>query len=574
MRASNFYIATLKEAPAEADVASQKLMLRSGMIKKVSSGIYSWLPLGLITLRKTEQVVREEMNRAGALECYLPHVIPAELWQETGRWDKFGPQLLKIRDRHERDFLFGPTHEEPITDVIRKDVRSYRQLPVNLYQIQVKFRDEIRPRFGVMRAREFIMKDGYSFHADDASLDETYQAMHAAYTRIFERCGLRFAPVEADTGAMGGDVSHEFMVFAESGESEVLHCGCGFAATAEQAPVLARADAAVAADPAAVPAMRQVATPGVHSVEDVARFLETTADRLVKTLLYDVGAEAPRTVAVLVPGDRELNESKLGRALGGEPIAMSSADTIARVTGGPVGFSGPVGLARVQILADTTLRGAGGRVVGANAADAHHVDATEGRDYKVSKWADLVQARAGDACPRCGEPLASYRGIEVGQIFKLGKKYTDSMDASVLDEGGKRVRMTMGCYGIGVTRTVAAAIEQNHDDAGIIWPRSLAPFEVLVVPVNWAHDETREAATRLYDELMRAGVDTLLDDRRERAGFKFKDADLIGIPVRVTIGEKGLAEGKVEIRARRGGEGVSVPVAEAAAVARRLLESV
>jgi len=574
MRWSQALINTYKEVPADAQIASHQLMLRAGLIKKLAAGVYILLPLGVRVVNKVIAIVRDELNRAGAQEILMPVLCPAELWQETGRWFTMGPELMRITDRHGNAFVLGPTHEEVITDLARREMKSYRQLPMNLYQVQVKFRDEVRPRFGVMRAREFIMKDGYSFHADDASLDETYQAMHAAYTRIFERCGLRFAPVEADTGAMGGDVSHEFMVFAESGESEVLHCGCGFAATAEQAPVLARADAAVAADPAAVPAMRQVATPGVHSVEDVARFLETTADRLVKTLLYDVGAEAPRTVAVLVPGDRELNESKLGRALGGEPIAMSSADTIARVTGGPVGFSGPVGLARVQILADTTLRGAGGRVVGANAADAHHVDATEGRDYKVSKWADLVQARAGDACPRCGEPLASYRGIEVGQIFKLGKKYTDSMDASVLDEGGKRVRMTMGCYGIGVTRTVAAAIEQNHDDAGIIWPRSLAPFEVLVVPVNWAHDETREAATRLYDELMRAGVDTLLDDRRERAGFKFKDADLIGIPVRVTIGEKGLAEGKVEIRARRGGEGVSVPVAEAAAVARRLLESV
>ncbi|MFN0150410.1 MAG: proline--tRNA ligase [bacterium] len=573
MRWSQALINTYKEVPADAQIASHQLMLRAGLIKKLAAGVYILLPLGVRVVNKVIAIVRDELNRTGAQEILMPVLCPAELWQETGRWNTMGPELMRITDRHGNAFVLGPTHEEVITDVARREMKSYRQLPMNLYQVQVKFRDEMRPRFGVMRAREFIMKDGYSFHADDASLDETYQAMHAAYTRIFERCGLRFAPVEADTGAMGGDTSHEFMVFAESGESEVLHCECGFAATAEQAPVLARTDAALAAGGAAVLPMEKVATPGAHTVEQVAEFLKTTPAQLVKTLLYDVGAETKRTVAVLIPGDRDVNESKLGRALGGEPLAMSSPDTIARVTGGPLGFSGPVGLTRVQILADNTLRDAGGRIIGANEGDAHFVNAAEGRDYKVSKWADLVQARAGDACPSCGKPLASYRGIEVGQIFKLGKKYTDSMDASVLDEAGARVRMTMGCYGIGVTRTVAAAIEQNHDDAGIIWPRSLAPFEVLIVPVNWAHDETRAVATRLYEELKLAGVDTLLDDRRERAGFKFKDADLIGIPVRVTIGEKGLAEGMLEVRTRRGGESVSVPVADGAATARRLLES-
>jgi len=570
MRWSQALINTYKEVPADAQIASHQLMLRAGLIKKLAAGVYILLPLGVRVVNKVIAIVREELNRAGAQEILMPVLCPAELWQETGRWFTMGPELMRITDRHGNAFVLGPTHEEVITDLARREMKSYRHLPMNLYQVQVKFRDEVRPRFGVMRAREFIMKDGYSFHADEASLDETYQAMHAAYTRIFERCGLRFAPVEADTGAMGGDVSHEFMVFAESGESEVLHCECGFAATAEQAPVLADADAGQSA---AGPPMEKVATPGAHTVEQVAEFLKTTPARLIKTLLYDVGAESTRTVAVLIPGDRELNESKLGRALGGEPIAMSSPETIARVTGGPLGFSGPVGLARVQILADNALRGAGGRVVGANEGDAHFINANEGRDYKVSKWGDLVQARAGDSCPNCRKPLSSYRGIEVGQIFKLGKKYTDSMDAAVLDEAGARVRMTMGCYGIGVTRTVAAAIEQNHDESGIIWSRALAPFEVLIVPVNWGHDETREAATRLYDELTRAGVDTLLDDRRERAGFKFKDADLIGIPIRVTIGEKSLAEGKIEVRARRGGESLSVPVAEAAAAARRLLES-
>jgi prolyl-tRNA synthetase len=576
MRWSQALINTYKEVPADAQIVSHQLMLRAGLIKKLAAGVYILLPLGVRVVNRVIAIVREELNRAGAQELLMPVLCPAELWQETGRWYTMGPELMRITDRHGNPFVLGPTHEEVITEIARRELKSYRQLPMNLYQVQVKFRDEVRPRFGVMRAREFIMKDGYSFHVDEASLDETYRAMHTAYTRIFERCGLRFAPVEADTGAMGGDVSHEFMVFAESGESEVLHSACGFAATAEQAPVLTRVDAgAPSAAPDDARPLEKVATPGAHTVEQVAAFFSTTPDQLVKTLLYDVSAEEKRrTVAVLIPGDRELNESKLARALGGEPLAMSSAETIARVTGGPVGFSGPVGLAGVTLLADESLRGARNRIVGANAADAHYANASDGRDFRPSSWADLVQARAGDPCPRCGEPLASYRGIEVGQIFKLGRKYADSMDAAVLDESGARVRMTMGCYGIGITRTVAAAIEQNHDESGIIWPRSLAPFEALVVPVNWAHDETRDVATRLYEDLRARGVDTLLDDRRERAGFKFKDADLIGIPVRITIGEKGLAEGKIEIRARRTGETTSVAIADAANAVTSLLESV
>jgi prolyl-tRNA synthetase len=572
MRWSTAFIHTYKEVPADAQIVSHQLMLRAGLMKRLASGVYSLLPLGVRVVNRVIAIVREELNRAGAQEILMPVLCPAELWQETGRWHTMGPELMRMTDRHGNAFVLGPTHEEVVTDIARRDLKSYRQLPVNLYQVQVKFRDEVRPRFGVMRAREFIMKDGYSFHADEASLDEAYRAMHDAYTRIFERCGLRFAPVEADTGAMGGDTSHEFMVFAESGESEVFHCECGFAATAEKVPVGAggAAGGAGAAAAGAAPPMERRDTPGVHTVEEVARFLGVAPQGLVKTLLYDVGGEKKRTIAVLVPGDRDLNESKLARAVAGEPIEMASAETIARVTGGPIGFSGPVGLSGVEILGDHALRGVAG-VVGANVKDAHHVNALEGRDYRVARWADLVRARAGDACPSCGRPLASYRGIEVGQIFKLGRKYTESMDAAVLDEAGQRVRMTMGCYGIGITRTVAAAIEQNHDAAGIIWPRALAPFEVAIVPVNWDHDASREAAIALHAELTAAGIETLLDDRRERAGFKFKDADLIGVPLRVTIGEKGLAEGKIELRARRGGETTFAPAGEALAAIRAAL---
>jgi prolyl-tRNA synthetase len=567
MRWSQALINTYKEVPSDAQIASHRLMLRAGFMKKLGAGIYTLLPLGVRTVNKVIAIVREEMNRAGAQEILMPVLCPAELWQETGRWHTMGPELMRIEDRHGAAYVLGPTHEEVVTDIARRELKSYRQLPMTLYQIQVKFRDEVRPRFGVMRAREFIMKDAYSFHRDEASLEEAYRAMHAAYTRVFERCGLRFAPVEADTGAMGGDVSHEFMVFAESGESEVFHCECAYAATAERVPVAAAPDAGHGGDAP----LSRVATPGAHTVEEVAAFLSARPDRLVKTLLYKVGAGGASVVAVLVPGDRELNESKLARLAGGEPLEMADAATIARVTGGPVGFSGPVGLSGVPIYADASLRGASDRVVGANAKDAHFVGAREGRDFLVERWADLVQARAGDSCPRCGRPLTSYRGIEVGQIFKLGSKYSDSMDAAVLDETGGRVRMIMGCYGIGITRTVAAAIEQNHDDAGIIWPRAIAPFEAVVVPVNWDHDATRAAAEAIFADLLAAGIDTILDDRRERAGFKFKDADLIGVPVRVTVGEKGLAEGKVEVRPRRSGETLAVPLASAVGAVRAAL---
>ncbi len=572
MRWSQALINTYKEVPADAQVASHRLMLRAGLMKKLGAGIYTLLPLGARVVNRVIAIVREEMDRAGAQEILMPVLCPAELWKETGRWSTMGPELMRIEDRHGAAYVLGPTHEEVITDLARRELKSYRQLPMNLYQIQIKFRDEVRPRFGVMRAREFIMKDAYSFHVDDASLDETYRAMHAAYARVFERCGLRFAPVEADTGAMGGDVSHEFMVFAESGESEVFHCACGYAATSETVPVAAAPRVAPDAAETAIPRVR-VATPGAHTVEEVAALLKTKPARLIKTLLYTVGAEK-KVVAILVPGDRELNESKLARALGGEPFEMADAATIKRVTGGPMGFSGPVGLAGVALYGDGSLRGAVNRVVGANEADAHLVNVAEGRDFRVTTWGDFSRAVAGDPCPRCGKPLASYRGIEVGQIFKLGRKYTDAMDAAVLDEKGERVRMIMGCYGIGITRTVAAAIEQHHDDAGIIWPRALAPFEVLVVPVNWDHEPSRAAAESIYASLRAAGVDTLLDDRRERAGFKFKDADLIGIPVRVTVGERGLAEGKVEIRARARGETRMAPVAEAVPEIVRTLGSV
>ncbi len=548
MRVSKFYLPTQKEAPAEADVASQKLMLRAGLIKKVSAGIYSWLPLGLITLRKVEQVVREEMNRAGALECYLPHVIPAELWQETGRWDKFGPQLLKITDRHERDFLFGPTHEEPITDIIRKDVRSYRQLPINLYQIQVKFRDEIRPRFGVMRGREFLMKDAYSFDVDRNALMQSYQAMYDAYARIFTRLGLRFRAVAADTGAIGGFASHEFQVLADSGEDAIAWCPQSqYAANVEKAEAMAPADPR----PAATEAMQKVPTPGQSTCEEVAALLKLPLSRTVKCLLIHAQDQVQM---LLVRGDHMGNEVKIGKLPGLGAWRWANDAEIVAAAGCRPGYLGPVGLPPdMPLIVDRTVAAMADFVCGANEADFHLRGVNFGRDCKEpDRIADIRNVVAGDPSPDGKGPLEILRGIEVGHVFALGSVYSQAMGATYLDAQGQSRVMEMGCYGIGVTRVVAAAIEQNHDARGIIWPAPMAPFAVAIAPVGYDRNEAVKAtADRLYAEMMDAGIEVLLDDRGERPGVMFADLELIGIPHRITVGDRSLKEGNVEYQGRR-----------------------
>ena len=566
MRWTQGLIPTFKEVPAEAEIPSHRLMLRAGLMSKLAAGLYTLLPLGLRVTQRVGAIVREEMNATGALEILMPILSPRELWEESGRWQIYGDELMRMTDRHDRDFALGPTHEEIVTDLARRYVKSYRQIPMTLYQMQTKFRDEVRPRFGVMRAREFLMKDAYSFHRDEASLDETYRAMHLAYRRIFARCGLRFAPVEADSGAIGGDVTHEFMVFAGTGEAEVLSCAaCGYAANVEQATM--KRDAGAGPATAAGEAARErVATPGKTTVEEVAAFLRVAPSSLVKTLFYrDV---AGRIAAALIPGDRELSEPKLARELGGI-ATLASAEEIAATTGGPLGFSGPVGLAArggvSVLLADPAVVAMRNMVTGSNEADAHFVNVNTPRDFRPDRVVDLLRAREGDPCPSCGAPLASSRGIEVGQIFKLGTKYSAKLQAVYLDETGSERPFVMGCYGIGVTRTVAAAIEQYHDDDGVAWPISIAPFEVEVLPVNMGHAPSREFGESLYRALTTAGLAVLLDDRDERPGNKFKDADLIGIPFRVTVGEKGLAENIVELRRRDTRAVERIPVADAAA---------
>jgi prolyl-tRNA synthetase len=559
MRVSKFYLNTLKEAPAEADVVSQQLMLRAGLIKKVSSGIYTWMPLGLITLRKVEQVIREEMNRAGALEAYLPHVLPAELWEETGRWDKFGPQLLKMRDRQGRDFLFGPTHEEVMTDIVRKDIRSYRQLPVNLYQIQAKFRDEIRPRFGVMRGREFLMKDAYSFDVDRDALMQSYRAMYDAYARIFTRLGLRFRAVDADTGAIGGFASHEFQVLADSGEDAIAYSdGSDYAANVEQAEALAPATPR----PAPAEPMQKVATPGQSTCEDVAKLLGLPLARTVKCLLVHAHE---RVQMLLVRGDHMGNEVKIGKVAGLDGWRWASEAEIVAATGCRPGYLGPVGIpADMPLIVDRQVGVMSDFVCGANEADFHLRGVNFGRDSREPDVvADIRSVVAGDPSPDGKGTLAIVRGIEVGHVFALGDVYSTAMGATYLDAGGQSHVIQMGCYGIGVTRVVAAAIEQNHDERGIAWPPAMAPFAVAIAPIGYERSAgVRECADRLLAELTDAGIDALLDDRGERPGVMFADLELIGIPHRVTIGERGLKEGIVEYQARRDTAATKVAVAE------------
>ena len=570
MRVTRFYLATQKEAPAEAEVVSQKLMLRSGMIKKVSAGIYSWMPLGLLTLRKVERVVREEMNRAGAMEVYLPHVLPAELWEETGRWDKFGPQLLKIRDRHERDFLFGPTHEEIITDVVRKDIRSYRQLPVNFYQIQVKFRDEIRPRFGVMRGREFLMKDAYSFDTDRDALMRSYQAMYDAYVRIFTRLGLTFRAVEADTGAIGGFASHEFQVLADSGEDAIAWSPeSQYAANVEHAEALA--PPGTRAPPSE--AMQKVPTPNKSTCEQVTALLGLPLARSVKCLMVHA---QDKVRMLLVRGDHMGNEVKIGRLPGFSPWRWATDAEIVAATGCPPGYLGPVGLsADVPLIVDRAVAAMSDFVCGANEKDFHLRGVNFGRDTREpDAVADIRNVVEGDLSPDGRGTLRILRGIEVGHVFALGTRYSLDMGATYLDANGASLPIEMGCYGIGVTRVVAAAIEQNHDAKGIVWPEAMAPFAVAIAAVGYDRNETvRSAADRLHDELVAAGIEVLLDDRGERPGVMFADLELIGIPHRVTVGERSLKEGNVEYQSRRDGVASAIPAVGILAFLRERLHA-
>ena len=566
MRYTQYFIPTVKETPADAEVISHQLMLRAGMIRKLAAGIYNYLPLGLRSVRKVEQIVREEMNRAGAIEILMPTVQPAELWQESGRWEQYGKELLRIRDRKEAEFCLGPTHEEVVTDLVRREVKSYRQMPLNLYQIQGKFLDDIRPRFGLMRGREFIMKDAYSFDVDSSAADISYEKMYQAYRRIFERCGLRFRAVEADTGSIGGTASHEFMVLAESGEDAIVSCcGCDYAANVEKA----EARLAGAPEHAEPRPLEKVATPGKHSIEEVSDFLGMPAASLIKTLILVADGEP---VVALLRGDHDLNEIKLKNVLDCETLEFAPDELVVRVTGAPVGFAGPVGL-KIRTVADLAVQGMRNAVTGGNCADLHLKNVNLDRDYTVTTFADIRNVTHGDPCPRCSSgTMELWRGIEVGHVFKLGTKYSQPLKATYLDAEGKEQIIFMGCYGIGIGRTVAACVEQNHDEDGIVFPIPIAPFHCIVSAVNYSKDEpVRMACEEIYKELLDSGVEALLDDRDERPGVKFKDADLIGIPLRIVVGAKNLANGQVELKNRKSGAVELLTVAEAVATVKALV---
>jgi prolyl-tRNA synthetase len=543
---SKLLLPTLKETPSDAEVISHQLLLRAGFIRKLTSGVYAYLPLGLATLRKVEQVVREEMNRAGAQELLLPMVQPAELWQESGRWQQYGPELLRFADRHDRPSCLGPTHEEVITDLVRREVHSYRQLPLNLFQIQTKFRDEIRPRFGLMRGREFVMKDGYSFDATEEGVDATYRGMHEAYHRIFRRCGLKFRAVEADTGSIGGSFSHEFMVLAATGEDTLVICqACSYAANMEKATAMSAAEPTVS-EPQP---LTRVETPGKRKVAVVTEFLGITPRELIKTMVYLADG---KPVAVLVRGDHEVQPVKLKNLLGAVEVELADDKQVFDLTGVPTGYLGPVGL-DLPVIADREVAVLRNVAVGANEKNFHLVNANPGRDFQIEQVADLRMVVAEDRCPLCGGGLELTRGIEVGHIFKLGTKYSEAMKATFLDQEGKERFFIMGCYGIGVSRTIAAAIEQNHDRDGIIFPLPIAPFQVLILNLSPRDEKITAAAAALYDGLLRQGLDVLLDDRDERPGSKFKDADLIGIPYRVMVGKRFTQDGVIEVRSRADG---------------------
>jgi len=557
MRLSDTLIPTLRDAPADAEIESHKLMMRAGLIRKLAGGLYSFLPMGLRALRHVERIIREEMDRAGAIELLMPSLQPREIWETTGRWDTMKGVMFRVRDRQDRELALGPTHEEVITELITHELNSYRQIPKTFYQIQTKFRDEIRPRFGLMRAREFIMKDAYSFDPDADSLDRSYRAMYAAYERIFNRCGLRVKIVEADSGAMGGNASHEFMVLADSGEDGLVECDtCAYAANVERAE---RGLPAPADDPAGA-APVAVATPGVRTIDEVSAFLSLPARRLIKTLIYLADG---KPIAVLAPGDREVNEIKVRRAVGCTELVMADSAQVEAATGAPVGFAGPVGLS-LPLFAETGLRGRANLASGANRADTHLVHISMARDAAGAVYADLVNAASGDACPRCtAGKLRAMRGIEVGHVFKLGTKYSEAFHASYLDANKEKKTMLMGCYGIGVTRTLQAIVEQSRDENGILWPVAVAPFIATVLPLS-PNAACRDAAAAIESDLERAGISTLVDDRDERPGVKFKDADLLGFPIRIVVSDRSLAEGKAEIRRRAEKTSQLVSVGEAA----------
>ena len=567
MRFSACYIPTLKESPADAEVVSHKLLLRAGMVRRLTSGLYTYLPPGLRVMEKISRIVREEVNAADYQELLMPMVQPADLWKETGRWEHYGKELLRFKDRNNRDYCLGPTHEEVITDLVRGEVRSYRQLPVRLYQIQTKFRDEIRPRFGLMRGREFIMKDGYSFDATDAGAEASYRAMHGAYTRLFQRLGLRFRAVEADSGSIGGNFSHEFMVLADTGEDTIAFChDCDYAANVERAEVLWKGAPATAVCPPA----EQVPTPGAHSAEDVAALLGVPAAQVVKTMLFKADGQ---TVAVLVRGDRQVNDIKLKNLLKAQDVALADAAAVEAASRAPLGFAGPVGL-NVPVYADNELQGGTDYVTGANTGDAHlrHVDLN--RDATVTAWADLRAITGADPCPRCGGRLELTKGIEVGHIFMLGYKYSEPMHAVFLDENGKEKVMIMGCYGIGISRVAAAAIEQNHDEHGIVFPPAISPFDCMLLNLDPRDAAVSAKVEEVYAMLGDMGVDVLLDDREERPGVKFKDADLLGFPLQLVVGGKGLARGVLECKDRRTGQKGELPLEGLAAAFRAWADEV
>ena len=565
------FMPTRRENPADAEIASHKLLIRAGFIRQVARGVYTLLPLGLRSVKKIESIVREEMDAAGAQELLMPAIQPASLWKETNRWNEYGAELMRFQDRKQSDFCLGPTHEEVITDILRNDVTSYKQLPINVYQIQSKFRDEIRPRFGLMRGREFIMKDAYSFDVDVESAAKSYEIMFDAYSKIFNRFGFDYRAVEADSGNIGGSQSHEFQVLAETGEDEIVSCkGCDYAANVEKAAIrVTKKDVDATIE---LLEISEVETPKMKTIDDVSAFLKRDATDFVKTLIY---VSAGQFIAVLVRGDHNANELKLRSLLKESGIdvtefRMANDVEVGQMTKAPVGFAGPVNL-KMPIYADLSVAHMTNFVVGANKKNMHLTNVNHGRDFEVSKFVDLREAKAGDECAKCGSEFESFRGIEVGHIFNLGTKYSAAMKATVQDQDGKSRPLEMGCYGIGITRILAAVAEQNHDDKGIIWPLSIAPFQVMVQPLQMKSEEVVEAAEKIYNELKAAGLDVIIDDRSQGAGAKFKDFDLIGIPIRVTIGARGLGEGNIEYKKRSGGDLEMIPVGD---VVQRVISDV
>ncbi|MDH5542627.1 MAG: proline--tRNA ligase [Nitrospinota bacterium] len=556
MKISRYFAPTVREVPADAEIPSHRLMIRAGLIRKLAAGVYSLLPVGLRTLKKMENIIREELTAAGAIETLLPSLIPSDLWKETGRWDFYGKELLRIKDRHDNEFCYGPTHEEVMTDLVRREVRSYKQLPLNLFQIQTKFRDEIRPRFGVMRAREFLMKDGYSFDIDEGSAAVSYQKMYDAYSAVFRRAGLKFRVVEADTGQIGGSDSHEFMVLANSGEDLIVSCPkCGYASNVERTEISDTPPGNESAEKEG--ALTEVETPGQRTIEEVSAFLKRSPKEFIKTLVYSVNG-GEELCAVLVRGDFDINEIKLKKLIKANEIELADSEKVKTLAGASTGFVGPQGL-KCKIIADNSVKVIRNGISGANRDDYHVINVNHGRDFKPDIFGDIRMVIEGDSCPRCKEAkLDFYRGIEVGHIFRLGTKYSEAMKATYLDKDGKEQIIVMGTYGIGVGRTVAASIEQNHDDNGIIWPYAIAPFHISLLPLDVRKEEIVKTADDMEEMLEKEGFEILHDDRDERAGVKFKDADLLGIPIQLIIGEKGLKNGEVELKIRKTGERLNI----------------